>query len=676
MGAFDDLIPGSSQGGGGAFDDLIPNAGPRFDAIEAPNWFERQLAKVSIPQPVEYGLNRARGFAMGAADPSVGAFQLAANMLPGETGDRVNQAIAAKEREYEAQRAGVGSEGFDWMRMGGNVVSPVNLMLARAVPLSGADKLRTLAAKGSGIGAAGGVLQPVTDTETPYWETKAQQAGMGTVAGAVLTPALAKFGNALVRRIGTPDAEVAGARASVHADKAIKDALADVGQTIDDIPADQLSSLRQQVVEAMKSGKKLDAAAALRKADFDSVGIKPTLGQVTRDATQFARERNLRGVENVGEPLMQRFAAQDKALTSGLGKYAQGADDSFAAGEKLVASLKSTDKSLADRVNALYAQARQSAGKDLDVPLQGLAQDYADVVNRFGDKVPSGVMNQFRALGLDPAMPSNQKQVFTIENANKLLKVINDNVGSDKPTNTALSELRNAVKNSVLSADPKGGPFAPAVKAAASRFKLHDAVPALKAAANGDIAPDDFVRRFIINGKANDVQGMAKVLKTMDAESFKQARSQIGAHLQRAAFGENIAGDKAFSQERFNKVLRELGQAKLSAFFSPEELFHITRLGRVGAYIHSQPTASPVNSSNTAGAMMNLLQRLPGVSPAVSLANSARNSVNNASAVRSGLRGEVPITATDLTPEQVNRLSALLGFGAVSGGTLAGATAR
>ncbi|MCC9551422.1 hypothetical protein JHR22_08470, partial [Campylobacter jejuni] len=37
------------------------------EPMEAPNQFERLLAKITIPESAQWGLNRARGFAMGAA---------------------------------------------------------------------------------------------------------------------------------------------------------------------------------------------------------------------------------------------------------------------------------------------------------------------------------------------------------------------------------------------------------------------------------------------------------------------------------------------------------------------------------------------------------------------------------------------------------------------------------
>jgi hypothetical protein len=116
------------------------------------------------------------------------------------------------------------------------------------------------------------------------------------------------------------------------------------------------------------------------------------------------------------------------------------------------------------------------------VPLQGLAQDYADILHRYGDKVPSGVKNVLGDYGLGGAQ---QTKVFNFEEADKVLKAINANRSNDPATNAALSELRGSLRRTLESVDTSGGPFTPAVKAAADRFKLHDAIPALKAAADG-----------------------------------------------------------------------------------------------------------------------------------------------------------------------------------------------
>jgi hypothetical protein len=98
--------------------------------------------------------------------------------------------------------------------------------------------------------------------------------------------------------------------------QAVADALQSQGMRLEDAPPVILQSVARQAQEALAGGQKLDAAAALRKAQFEAVGMTgeaaPTLGQVTRDPMQYANERNLVGVriktpQGEGNPLSDRF---------------------------------------------------------------------------------------------------------------------------------------------------------------------------------------------------------------------------------------------------------------------------------------------------------------------------------------------------------------------------------
>lgn len=597
----------------------------------------------------------------------------------GDEAKRVDQINAQNEKEYQASRQATGQEGFDGARLAGNIVSPANAAIAARLPMTAATTTGKVG-YGFGVGGAGGLLTPVNDMKEgqSYWGTKAAQAGMGAITGAIATPIMSKIGEAIVRRVNMRNPDITGPRSVMETDRIIKEALEEVGQKIDDLPQQHVIALRQQVSDALKQGKKLDPAAMLRKQDFELLNIPHTQGQITRDATQFAKERNLRGVAGVGEPILNRFELQNKALQSSVAQFGGDAsNESYQAGVKLADTLKNVDDSMRGKVSSLYSEARASSGKDLNVPLSGLAQDYAETLRNFGDKVPSGVRTRMEELGL---LSGKQRKVFTIEDAEGLLKTINDNVSNDPATNKALDTLRNAVKNAVLSADDQGGVFAKAREAAAMRFQMHDAIPALKSASIGATAPDDFVKRYVVSGKTREVQELAKLLKSADPDAYQEARNQIGATLQRAAFGENTSGDKIFSPERYAKALRDMGSEKLSAFYSPDEITKLKALSRVGAYINSTPSAAPVNTSNTAGAAANVAGWVPGVPVSVqvakSLLSSAKNVVGNRRAIAEALAAQPPVGKADLTPEQISMMVKLLAIGGASAGGAAASPLR
>jgi hypothetical protein len=581
------------------------------------------------------------------------------------------------ERQYEAARnAGGKDPGLDVARFTGNLFSPVNAALAAKLPAAALNTAPRMAASGGALGALGGALTPVSDPEgqKDFVEAKAVQTGVGAATGAVLTPAIGKvmeaaapyISRAITKLAGT--SEVNGARASLETDNIIAKALAEVGQKVDDLPQKQLMALRQQVVESLKQGKVLDAAALMRKQDFDALGLPFTQGQITRDPMQFARERNLRGVAGVGEPLMQTFDLQNQKLQQGIGKLAEGASERTTAGEKISGALKGVDASLKGRVSSMYTDARNSAGKDLEVPLKGLAQDAAKVIDDFADKVPSAVRQKLESYGI--LKVGNQTKMFTFDEANKLLQTINDHVGSDAATNKALGRLRDSVKDAMLKSG-SDDVFAPARMAASERFRLQDAIPALKAASEGDVAPDAFVRRFIVNGNAAEVKGLAKVLQQASPEAYKEARAQLGAQIQRAAFGENLTGDKVIAPERLAKVLRDLGTEKLSAFYTKEEIAMMHRMARVGAYANSIPGVAAINHSNTAATALNLAGMIPGVPSALSVLRAVSSPILNQRAVANAVSGQVPQALAQPAPELVGALNRLAGFGGVLGSTAA-----
>lgn len=152
-------------------------------------------------------MSRTDKFLTGAADPIHGGAQLLTNMLPKgmvDAGNSVNNWLADKtglvarlpeggvdqqvrEREaaYEQQRKAAGESGFDGYRVLGNLFSPANVATNAIMP-----KVASLLARmvvGSGFGAVGGALTPVTE-EGSFAEQKAMQAGSGALFGGA-TPA-------------------------------------------------------------------------------------------------------------------------------------------------------------------------------------------------------------------------------------------------------------------------------------------------------------------------------------------------------------------------------------------------------------------------------------------------------------------------------------------------------
>lgn len=596
----------------------------------------------------------------------------------GSEAKRVDAINAANQRGYDEARSATTPQtisslvtgkpeepGFDAARFVGNVISPANAAIALRTPAAATTMGRVLA--GMGAGAAGGALTPVdmTNPNASFAQQKGAQIGLGAVAGGVLTPLAGKLGDSFGRWLASRKST---ATDITRLEETLRQIAADSGTSWEDMAPQVQQQLREQVMQALGPKARLDPAAVARQSDFAAEGMQGMLGQITRDARQFADEKNLRQVPGVGAPILERLEAQGKQLQAKVGAYAQGAKEAYPAGGILS---DAAERALARRsaeVSGAYRLARQSAGKDAEVPMQGLAQDVADIFDRYRTAVPSGIRGQFAKYGLDPNEVVNQRRLFTVEEADKLMKEINKQGSNEPAVMSALSELRTAVKRSIIDDAGVEDVFAPARKKAAELFALRDAVPALEAAQSGKVAADDFVKRFVINGKTDEVAGLAKILKIEAPEAYGQAKAQIGDELRRAAFGENVAGDKAFSAERYMQKLRGLGTDKLKAFYSDAEIQQLERLGRIAAYIHQFPNAAPVQTSGNFGALMGIASRIPGVSPVVAVGKAAKTAIDNDRTVSKALAAEIPKEVPKLSAKDVESLSRLLRLTAAGAG--------
>lgn len=161
---------------------------------------EQAQAMIQAELPKINPLSRTERVAAGMADPFHGGAQLLTKVLPDsvvQAGNKLNNWLADKtglvarlpaggvdeqvrtrEAEYQARR---GDTGLDGYRMLGNVVSPANLALARAVPA--VASLGGQAAVGALGGAASSALAPVTEGD--FADGKAQQLKVGAIGGAV-----------------------------------------------------------------------------------------------------------------------------------------------------------------------------------------------------------------------------------------------------------------------------------------------------------------------------------------------------------------------------------------------------------------------------------------------------------------------------------------------------------
>ena len=633
-----------------------------------------QLLQRIMPEGVVNAVNSAANFVGGE-----GTFAGDVLGIKGMTPQQMTNDIRDSNAEYEAARKVTGQTGFDGARLAGNVLSPVNAAVGRVLPLGKAgDSVKMLAAKGAVAGAAGGATQPVMSDN--FSGEKAGQVGVGAVAGGILTPVMTKAAESVAKLVRNRMQSGVVGQTPETLQFEIKASLAKDDIDIGQIPKQVLDKLTQEAQAAMKSGQVVDAPSLLRRMDFQSVGVDPLLGQLTRNPTQYSKELNLRGIQGVGEPIANRLNEQQGVIASQFRQSTRGATSPYEAGEGLIQSLQAKDKELKGGVSAAYRAFKESTGKDLEVPLQGLAQDYSKTLRNYRDVIPLAVRSQFEDLGL---LTGKQLKLLSIDDAESLIKTINDNYNRNNESQVrALNELRGHVQTAIVGATDSGAGVEAAALAktaratASKRFTAIDNTPALKAAINA-AEPDDFVEKYVINGKVREINALADMV---GPEGQNTMRLQMMRYLETKAFGANAAGDGSSSQASFNRELNTIGRNKLAALLGEQETDKLFAVGRVMAYIQQRPAGSSVNESGTGAAVANLLGKVGGTIKGAPYINDfvikPLTALKDRSEVKNSLAGALPKQAAQLDAKTVNALARYIRPAPVAAGAALGYSVR
>lgn len=531
--------------------------------------------------------------------------------------------------------------------LGAAAGAPVKI--GQAVLTSGAERLPGMAgeaarllssnmkqqlASAAGAGLAGGASREAGGG--PLMEAGASLLG-GVAAGAGVNAidSLSRTGRALLNRATMGPQQM---------DAQISAVLNRAGVDYSQLPAGVRNSLRTEMASALRANQELDPQAVARLADFMRVGATPTRGAVTQNPVQITREMNLAkmGANSSDQGLQGLAMVQNQnnaSLIRNLNDQGAARGNLQAAGETVNNTVLGRQASLRGQETAAWNAARQSPG--YTQPIEPFV--ISNINRALGDEgmMPflnptiSRYMEAFQT-GQAPFTPQAYRNLQSML-ANEMSKGGNEAAAAGiarraleatelrpvtNPVNPGNLPITGGMADRLRALDAAPGDAIEAVNraraATRAAYAYEDSNPLVRSILSDGAAGDPLriARRYIVGGTPNEAAMLAQEVGDAGRGPIRDA---IVAHLKDKAL--NGASDEVgkFSQSAYNKALREIGERKLSLFFSPEEVAQLQAVGRVASYTQVQPVGSAVNNSNSSAmtlgraydALMGLARRVP-----------------------------------------------------------------
>jgi hypothetical protein len=601
---------------------LIPVDEEQSGTQKLPN---ARLIPVEDPQQIDAGPppGRLERMGRGALDVTQGIKQLYLMATNKDAATTYTQRVNSEIADYERRRGK--DAGFDGYRMIGNAAVQAPLV---AIPGGQAAMVGRIG-MGALTGALGGTAQ---FSEAGDWNDKALQTGVGAAAGALL-----------------PEVIRAAAKGVMYAGQAANNARRTIANSGNFIPDADLAAMlsqrgidiskvatqtRQKLLEEARGQLQvngdLDPKSLSLMSDYQKLGVQPTVAQATRDPRAWQTERNLAQISGVGDDLLARFKDQPGQLRAALEKMQTGeARTPFDAGRtaaEVIGERKAKSGiygNLGRKIDDVYTAARAADGAAAELPFNQFRGRITDILDNFEDKIPSPVTRRLQ----DFANEDSPRR-FTIAEAAKFRQLLTERAsGVDPAEAKALGGIKRQLDDFMTThADELGDSavgamklFQQGVKQSASRARDFAATP-MQAVVNDKVAPDDFFKKYVLNGKVDDLASMKNLFSRSDippelaqkaGSAWENMRGQTVQHLLERASkdGEN------FSQAGYRDALKALGP-RLDVLFTAEERSQLSTIQRAATGLFADPATGGVplvNRSGTAAGLANLAQKASNV---------------------------------------------------------------
>jgi hypothetical protein len=265
------------------------------------------------PQQASQPLTLTDRVLKGMRDPIDAGAQLLTNVLPGsivQAGNQLNNWLADKtglvgklptggvdqqvreaEQQYQAARKASGSDGIDWARMAGNILSPANMAAASKIPQAAtlAGKIGVGALSGAGFGA----MTPVSSGD--FGDEKLKQVISGAVVGGAV-PAIGAGLSSLISPAASRNPNLAALRAE------------GVEPTIGQSLGGSANRIEEKLQSVPIFGDAITAARRRSVEQFNNAAINRAASQVGAQVDDIGQA----GVKQAGDAISQYY---DQALS-------------------------------------------------------------------------------------------------------------------------------------------------------------------------------------------------------------------------------------------------------------------------------------------------------------------------------------------------------------------------
>jgi hypothetical protein len=413
---------------------------------------------------------------------------------------------------------------------------------------------------------------------------------------------------------------------------------------IDEAMTRATPELKQELARLDPKEINIDVLNRHLDADTLPVPIKLSEGQATRDPNIFSQEMNNRGKN---KEIANRYNEQNAQLVENIDAIKEKASPNVYGtnvvenGQSLIDSYLDIDKARKNAIEGAYTALKDKAGGNFPIDSKKFAENaYANLDKELKTEfLPDSFKKQIDGFKDGKPMTFQQFEALRTNLAAGMREA--DRAGAGN-TEFALSTVRKALEDLPLVGETKElKALADTARGLAKeRFDTLSSDKAYKAAVNGKVAPDDFIQKFVVNGKKDDIDTMVAHLG-VDSQAREVMAAGIINWLKSKA-GISKDGNGTFSQKGFNQALENI-DPKILNIVGPEVNQQLKALGNTARNIQERPVGGYVNESNTlVGAIAEKaksgvelgLNLVGGGQYGIPLGTMARGAVSNAQEAR------------------------------------------